>query len=72
VTAGGVMKVTAATITDAQIREIRDTAHTGDGDPEFVVRVCERALRKLPPGEGVYSARARCAAIWNVRHGGRS
>lgn len=39
------MKVTADTISDEQIRELRDSARAyGDGDPEFVVRICIRAL----------------------------
>jgi hypothetical protein len=68
--------LTAETITDAEIIELRDGAHAhGDGDPDFVVRLCERALRKRDrklETQGQYervraAARERCAAIINAR-----
>jgi len=46
--------ITADTITDEQIRELR--AHvkrdpwSTDGDPDFIVRLCDRALRTTAPG----------------------
>ncbi len=68
--------VTAEDITDEQIRELRDSAHDyGDGDPDFVVRICARALGEghpkwLTPTERrgrTCNARVRCAEIWNAR-----
>ena len=38
------MKITGETITDEQIRELRKTARYADGDPDFVIKVCNRAL----------------------------
>lgn len=68
------MKLTADTITDEQIREMRDTAHAyGDGDPDFVVRVCNRALEAIANLRDADSqwrrvkARARCAEILKAR-----
>ena len=75
--------VTGDTITDEQIRQLRSSPGS-DGDPEFVVRMCDLALaevRHLSEQERVFAlgftgedpvirrhrARARCAAIWNVR-----
>ncbi len=62
--------ITADTITDEQIRELRAEASAtipqGSGDvvsmaPDFVVRICNRALG------GIGDARARCAEILNAR-----
>lgn len=71
------MKVTADTITDEQIGELwREAAgaplphadpdlaylcNVARSTPVLAADVCER-----------YSARARCAEIWNARHGGES
>lgn len=45
---------TAETITDEQIRELRAYVQrdpwSTDGDPEFIVRLCDRALRTTAPG----------------------
>ena len=45
--------ITASNITDEQIRELRKEADGyfySDGDPEFIKRVCDRALRTTAPG----------------------
>jgi hypothetical protein len=64
--------LTANTITDEQIRELRDSAHAyGDGDPDFVVRLCNRALAPaLGRAESRNAARVRCAQILNARKEG--
>jgi hypothetical protein len=77
-------KVTADTITDDQIRELQRSiaghvfpaagmAHTELSD---LWEVCNVALNSVlfddvrPRPIDVRDARARCAEIWNARHGG--
>ncbi len=58
--------ITADTITDDQIRELRRTAKAyADGDPDFVIGLCNRALGSCEIGWR--RARARCAEILNAR-----
>lgn len=49
-----VAPLTADTITDEQIRELRAFVQrdpwSTDGDPDFIVRICDRALRTTAPG----------------------
>lgn len=66
------MKVTADTITDEQIRELRDRRlfpiyWAGDHSVWDAINTCRVALVDRES-----SARARCAEIWNARHGGES
>lgn len=66
------MKLTADTITDEQIRELRDLSDSDEIMLVFnnremsVAYLCERAL--TVKGLARYAARARCAEIWNARH----
>jgi hypothetical protein len=79
------VKVTADTITDEQIRELKVEA-----TDHAVTVVCKQALRELPCNacsvrqrrgfdgqcptcaDERTRARARCAEIWNTRRGGAS
>ncbi len=64
------MKVTADTITDEQIRELREWSNS-----ETVRASCRRALHvveRVGSGRALMRARERCAAAWNARHGGES
>jgi len=71
------MRVTAETITDEQIHELRCWAQTSKESPlghsgTFVIALCAVACREyvalLEPRE----ARRELAEIWNARHGGES
>jgi len=68
------VKVTADTITDEQIRELRRTP----GLPLSLVRQCDRAINEDEDGDDAWSdeivsaARARCADAYNARLGGDS
>lgn len=61
--------ITTDNITDEQIRELRDTAHDyGDGDPDFVVRICNWALRTTDPRIYVTAdAQAKADSEWLSR-----
>lgn len=73
------MKVTAETITDAQIRDLRDALLAGDTRTILGAdyRECGIALGlvwALSPAyptspTRIAQARARCAAIWNAKQG---
>ncbi len=71
------MKVTADTITDSQIRELRRVA-VDCGNRTFM-RVADIAIGEWNPDAAmlgidreliVLGARVRCAAAWNARHEG--
>jgi hypothetical protein len=61
------VKVTAETITDEQLRELRDC-----GDLEINDRDFRDVLEPSPwaSQRDIRAARERCAAAWNARHGG--
>lgn len=70
------MKVTAETITDEQIRELRSTTEWDGPQTNEIYADCGIALSKPrdPSSPLSYArglARARCAAAWNTRHGDR-
>jgi hypothetical protein len=69
-----VKPVTADTITDEQIRELRSTTDWDGPQTDEVHADCGIALsRPRDPASPLASARAlaraRCAEIWNARHG---
>ncbi len=62
------MKVTAETITDEQILELRGpAARDFDHEDLELWAVCVSALNPLSARRA--EARRRCAAAWNARHG---
>ena len=69
-------QVTAETITDEQIRELRRTSkrsRKGETETALGVRnLCDMALGNAWPDNVRASCRANCVAIWNARHGGES
>lgn len=63
-------ELTAETVTDEDIRELRDTATPGDHD---TILACNQALSLKPDrrnARSVQRARARCAALINARRKG--
>lgn len=75
------MKVTAATITDEQIRELRTDLHADGHTDTTYSDACDVALLDIMTFRGYERlaaqterqlARARCAEIWNARHGAES
>jgi hypothetical protein len=61
------MLITAATITDEQLRALRDRyAGTGDGD-KYHHAMIALGERRAAKGETREGSRARCAAILNAR-----
>lgn len=78
------MRVTTDTITDDQIRELRQSYSvqrinnllgTPGSESAAIKAACDIALAwpPAPNGASAYrKARARCADAWNARHGGGS
>ena len=68
------MKVTADTITDEQIRELFEA--TESMDVRYECKIALGSYRNAGHAAGseseIRQARARCAEIWNARHGGES
>lgn len=73
------MKLTADTITDEQIRELRDSVLVHEAAAADVHRMCQDALGNFHSGrlaadaisERIDYARARCAELLNARAEGK-
>jgi hypothetical protein len=65
------VKVTADTITDKQIRQLReDTLLRGDRCADLeIIAATDVALWSEPGSDKERRGRARCAEIWNACHG---
>lgn len=80
VRAGCSVKVTGDTITDEQIRELRDSVLVHEADAATVHQMSQDALgnfhQERLTADAIWGridyARARCAEIWNARHGADS
>lgn len=64
------MKVTAETITDEQIRQLRGRLALEDPDDDAWPVYIDWALMSPVGSTKRARGRAECAAAWNARHGG--